>query len=296
VGRAGPANVEEVFAVEGVVCGALEDALLELLAHESLLRGDEDRAERDALRAERERCGKAPPVRDPARRQHRQGRDGVDDRRQGYEQAVAAEDVAARFDTLSDHRVDAPSCRREGIEGRADLNEDADVVCMRVLDEWRRIPREEHHQRDALGHDRLEVLEEPRGFLRVVPVALRDDQVHAERPVCQLACARDPLAHEIRWEAAAAEHAEPACVRYRRCKLWASARGESHGEDRMLDPEHLAERRRRHAAFLLSPGAARNGPRESYVRRQVPTRTAARPGHLSPVVERVSLSPVRRHL
>jgi len=147
------------------------------------------------------------------------------------------------LDALGDHEVDTRGDGRPSLLDRPDLDRDLYVTRMGRVNVGCRIAPEENQEWDT----RIETC---------LDRTLRDvfkNEVDAERPGGQRPHSPDQLTKIGHAETAGAEHATAARVRDRRHNVRPGARAKPGRQDRVFDPEALAELRLEHELPLLLP-------------------------------------------
>ena len=156
--------------------------------------------------------------------------------------------MAARLDSLCDHRVDTGSDSCLPLLERSDLDQNLQPLLVRSADVRLRIAPEQDDGRRAAcarGSDcRPEVLDIC-SLLLVARLGIpRDDQVDPERRVCEPARARALLLRELgRHPARSSDHPEPAGPGNCSGELRAGTGSETDRQDRPLDPQDRTQRR-----------------------------------------------------
>jgi len=149
VGGVGPSDRVQVGVALRIGLGGGYQATPIVLVDRHLLGQQEARAQPRGLGAEGEHRGDAASVADPAGRDHRYGRDGVDHRWHQRKRCDAPRHVAARLPSLRDDHVDTASHGAPCLLGAADRVHDEPSGVVHRVDIAPGVAPEERHDPQA---------------------------------------------------------------------------------------------------------------------------------------------------
>jgi hypothetical protein len=238
----------------------LDDAVLVALVPVGLCAGDEAGPQPHADRADRQGRGQPAAVGDPAGREHGHV-DRVDHGGQ-QRQGPHASRVTAPVVALGDHGVDAATRDAYRVARVPDQRDDLHAELVALGHDRSRIPEPARQHRHALLEDDVDLGlhlagEAHRGRVTRRPADGREQDVDPERTIGPVAHLVDLLPELLGAERGPSDHSQRARFGHGGRELAARDVAHARLQDRVLDPEHVADRRSqcgmRHE---ISPGSA----------------------------------------